>query len=250
MDNIIEKVKNIYPKEGFNKTKKILKIGDKRLRHIINEYELKKIGKVKIDFSDKNFIYVLGLIWADGYFGKKSNTIYIECLKEDMLKFKNIFEKISNWSYYERSRYRNEKLTIAVNAYITDKYFYEMLIDNDYLEKSKVSPTKIFNLIPIDMRKYFLLGLIDGDGCFYYNKNQYTRQFSITGSKNQSWELFEYFFSDINVKYKITRVSNKNSGYSQIRITNKKDIKKLGDFIFDDLVVLERKYEIYKEIIK
>ena len=239
---LIEKVKEFYPINGFNKTKKILKIGDKKLRKIILENKLEKIGKVNIDFFDKSFIYVLGLIWADGSLSSNSNTIYIECVKDDMEKFKPILENISSWSFYERKR--ENKPTI--NAYLTDKKFYNILVENDYLDRSKYSPIKIYSKIPDIMKKYFLLGIVDGDGSFYYNKKQYIRQFIITGSFEQDWSLFENIFIDISVKFSIIRRKNKNSGYSQLRVTNKKDLVSIGEFIYDDMIVLDRKYQSWK----
>lgn len=239
---IVEKVKEFYPVNGFNKTKKILKIGDKKLRKIILENKLEKNSKVRIDFFNKNFVYILGLIWADGFLGLKSNTVYIECIEDDMLRFKPILESISNWSFYRRER--ENKPTI--NAYLTDKKFYDILVENNYLNKSKFSPIKIYSKIPDIMRKYFLLGVVDGDGCFYYNKKQYTRQFIITGSIEQDWSLFEDILNQINVKFSIIRRENKNSGYSQIRVTNKKDLIKVGEFIYGDMIVLDRKYESWK----
>lgn len=242
---IIERVKEIYPIHGFNKTKKILKIGDVRLRKIIIENKLEKNSKVKVNFFDRNFVYILGLIWSDGYLGLRSNTIYIECVKDDMTMFKPVLESISNWSFYER--YRDYRPTIC--AYITDKIFYDILIDNDYLNKSRVSPIKIYYKIPENMRRYFLLGLIDGDGCFYYNKKRYVRQFSITSFIDQDWSLLSDIFENNNINFSIIRRSNKNSGYSQIRITNKKDILKIGEIIYLDMVVLNRKYELWKLIV-
>lgn len=244
--DILEKIKETYPIYGFNKTKKILKIGDIRLRKIILENKLEKNSKVKIDFFDKNFVYILGLIWADGYLGLKSNTIYLECIKDDMEQFKPILESISNWSFYERKREYKQ----TINAFISDKKFYTLLVGNDYLNKSKTSPNKINQIIPESMRKYFLLGIIDGDGCFYYNKKHYIRQFIITGSKNQDWFLFEHILNNLDVKFTIIRRSNEKSGYSQIRVTNKKDIIKIGEFIYEpDMIVLNRKYESWKNTI-
>lgn len=239
--DIIEKIKEFYPINGFNKTKKILKIGDKKLRKIILENKLEKNSKVKIDFFNKNFVYILGLIWSDGYINK-NRTIGIECVKDDMEKFNPILENISSWSFYERKR----EYKPTINAYLTDKKFYDILVDNDYLNKSKFSPIKIYSKIPNIMKKYFLLGIIDGDGCFYYNKKQYTRQFIITGSIEQDWSLFEDIFNEINVKFSTIRRENKNSGYSQLRVTNKKDIIKIGEFIYDEMIVLDRKYESWK----
>ena len=60
-------------------------------------------------------------------------------------------------------------------------------------------------------------------------------------------------FNKIGVeKYKIEKYKKK-SEYSQIKITNKKDIKIIGDFIYssiqEDNIGLNRKYKKYKDLI-
>ena len=75
---IVDKVIELYPVNGFKRTKKLLKIGDKKLRNIILENKLEKNGKVEINFHNKMFVYTLGLIWADGSLSLKSIIIYIE----------------------------------------------------------------------------------------------------------------------------------------------------------------------------
>jgi hypothetical protein len=242
--SVIEKIKKIYPENGFNKTKKILKIGDIKLRRIINENNIEKNGKIIMDLDNKYFAYLLGLIWSDGYLSLKSNTVHIECVESDMVFFKEIFEKLGKWSYYKRKR----EYKPSVNAYITDKWFYKLLIENDFLNKSIESPNKIYNLLPNISKGYFLLGIIDGDGCFYYNKKNYTKQFILTGSLEQKWDLYEKVFDNMGIKYKIIRIDKKTK-YSQLRITNKVGISKLGKLIYDDLVVLNRKYNKYKLIV-
>ena len=126
-------------------------------------------------------------------------------------------------------------------------------MENDYLEKSLKTPNKILSNIPNELVKYFLLGIIDGDGCFYYNRENYLRQFVISGTYNQDWNLFVEIFNKIGVeKYKIENYKKK-SEYSQIKITNKKDIKIIGDFIYssiqEDNIGLNRKYKKYKDLI-
>ena len=57
----------------------------------------------------------------------------------------------------------------------------------------------------------------------------------------------------LSVRYEIRRV-NKKSEYSQLRVVNKKDIRKIGDFVYStikyDNIGLPRKFEIYNSIIK
>lgn len=94
--------------------------------------------------------------------------------------------------------------------------------------------------------------MIDGDGCFYY-KEKMSNQFYLTGTIEQDWSSFITIFESIDVRVKHIKIQNKNKS-SFIRVTNVKDIKKIGDFIYstieEDSIGLKRKYEKYKLIIK
>lgn len=90
--------------------------------------------------------------------------------------------------------------------------------------------------------------MIDGDGCFYYKENL-ASQFVLAGTVNQNWSFFEKKFKELSTNYKIV-ITNSSS---VIRVTNKKDIKKIGNFVYstidDDNIGLRRKYEKYKQIV-
>jgi hypothetical protein len=152
--------------------------------------------------------------------------------------------------HYTRKRGNYKPITKATT---NNKEFLIFLTDNDYDLKSIKSPDKIIDKLPNDLIKFFLLGVIDGDGCFYFNQKHFLRQFSISGSLNQDWSAFEKIFISLGITYKINRRSNDKNGSSQIRILNKLNIKKLGDFVYssisEDNIGLPRKYEKYLSII-
>ena len=120
----------------------------------------------------------------------------------------------------------------------------------DMLNKNKsiASPEKIFNLIPSELKKYFILGWVDADGCFYWNEKYKLRQFYLSGSFEQNWNVFESLLIQLEIEYKIVRV-NKKTSYSNVRITGKNNILKLGEYIFSDMIPFQRKYDKYKLII-
>jgi hypothetical protein len=170
-----------------------------------------------------------------------------------MLEFKKILDVFGRWSYYSRKRIDSRTKTNPVtNAYICDKSLHDFLVEHFYLEKSIKSPEKILSKIPKELIVYFLLGMIDGDGCFYY-KEKMSNQFYLTGTIEQDWSSFITIFESIDVRVKHIKIENKNKS-SFIRVTNVKDIKKIGDFIYstieEDSIGLKRKYEKYKLIIK
>ena len=96
--------------------------------------------------------------------------------------------------------------------------------------------------------------MFDGDGCFYYNEKNNSKQFVLTSTYEQDWGYFESLCNRLEIKYKINRIINKKSSYSIVRITNKSGINKLGSYIYNnfecDKIGLTRKYDKFISIIK
>lgn len=203
-------------------------------------------NKININLNDKYFCYILGIIWADGFVCKKTNRVSISLIEEDILNIEYIFFKVGIWNKtFFNNKKRNYKNQIRLD--VSDKNFHKFLVDNDFYNKSFMSPTSILSLIKKDNLKYFIRGLIDGDGCFYYNKKNYTRQLVISSTYEQNWDYMESFFNEIQCKYEIRQISNVSSKSSLIRITNI-DIIKFGDIIYNDFFGLKRKYEKFLTI--
>ncbi len=139
-----------------------------------------------------------------------------------------------------------------------NKRIYNFLKKHDYHLKSYMSPDKILSKIPKELKYYFYRGLIDGDGCFYINIKNKLYQFSITSSYEQDWGFMINLCNELDIKYNIKLIDriNKRTGKenksSQFRITNKKGIKKIGEYIYQDYdnIGLKRKYDKYLNIIK
>lgn len=211
------------------------------VKHTINE-------DVFMKNITKESAYLLGFIWGDGYISNSGTNkqIRIECVSEDINQLKEIMKKTGIWCFNCRKRI-NKKREVTI-ASASNKELVEYLIENDYKNKSIVSPEKIWNLIPDKFKKYFILGWIDADGCFYWNEKYKLRQFYISGSYEQNWIVFENLLKSLNVEYKIIRISNKTK-YSHIRVTGKLNINKIGNYIYNDVIPFQRKYEKYKLII-
>jgi hypothetical protein len=166
---------------------------------------------------------------------------------------KSSLEKIGRWNYYERKQ-NVDTWKPSVNIITNNKRIYNFLVDNDYDKKSKVSADKILNKIPNELKHYFFRGLIDGDGCFYYNEKNNLKQFILISTHEQDWGYFESLCNQLEIKYTIKRIINKKSSYSIVRITNKSGINKLGSYIYGnfeyDKIGLIRKYDKFISIIK
>lgn len=191
--------------------------------------------------------YLLGLLWGDGYITHYKHTtsryVYLGLIKEDMDDIINLFD--NNWIIKNRKRAENRK--IISEAFLFDKNFGRFLVENDFSEKSTVSPTKILSLIPEHFSNYFWRGYSDADGCFYQNKECF--QYSISGSYEQDWSDTEKTLNNIGIKYSINRRIQGNNKHSVLRISNRKDVIKFGDFIYSgDIFGFTRKYKKYLNI--
>ena len=255
--DIVIKEYSIY---GSKKCAELTNLPLKSILYIVKKYKLKRKKAFDpiafIDNVTKESAYILGLLWADGSLGNyKNSNIRVEIVKDDLDNLSKIFEKTGKWSSYKRVR---EHWKPIASFSVNNRPFFNFLIENDYKNKSMVSPLKILNIIPENLKHYFFRGLIDGDGCFYINQKQYTYQFTIASSYEQDWSYLENLLKNHDIKYSIckrqsiNKKTGKTNSSSALRITNKNDIKKFGEFIYKDYdsdqMGLNRKYKIFEQI--
>ena len=231
-----------------------LRVSPERKNQAQRENSLKRIHYSTTDskINPEQFIfckikycaYILGLIWADGYVNtnKYSNLIILETEYNDSLEFYEIFKKTGQWNLSSRKRDGRRKQGI-IN--INNKKLATFLYENGYKPNEKKLSLSI-NQIPKNLEKYWLLGIIDGDGCWYPPQ----KQFSICGPFDQDWDPIISILSSINVKSVVSRRKQKNHSYSILRVCGRKNLKKIGNFIYDNnFIGLSRKYKKYLESI-
>ena len=263
-----------YPIYGSKKCAELTNLPLNYILCIVNKYKLKILNRSQhalnykskfktvfdpiffIDDMSKESAYVLGLLWADGSLGNNKNcSIKVEIVKEDLQNLSKIFSATGKWNYYERVRHNWKPIA---SYSINNRNFFNFLIVNNFDKKSFISPSKIIDIIPENLKHYFFRGLIDGDGCFYINQKQYTYQFTIASSYEQDWSYLENLLKNHDIKYSIckrqsiNKKTGKTNSSSALRITNKNDIKKFGEFIYKDYdsdqMGLNRKYKIFEQI--
>lgn len=200
------------------------------------------------DFTPES-VYILGLLWADGYLEKKSNLIRLECIMDDIQEFYPLFMTTGEFALNKRKR-SNRKLQGIING--SSLELSNFLKENDYCEKNLFSPNKILKLIPTYLLKFFYLGWSDGDGCFYHNKNYNCIQFIMSGSYDQCWDSMISLCQELKISYRIDRVITKKSHrYSRFLINRNEDIVKYGCFIYNNSDIgLKRKREKFNSIKK
>jgi hypothetical protein len=207
--------------------------------------------KINYDLFIKNYTpessYILGLLWADGHINKKSNSINIECVKEDIDIFYPIFQKTGNFNLYYRNRLNRKPQGIINCSSLNLSQFLKI---NDYSNKSQLSPNKILSSIPKELKHYFFRGWVDGDGCFYYNKKLHLMEFIMSGTYNQDWSSLIILCEKLNINYKISQITTKKGHqHSRFLIKKKTDIVIFGNFIYkENTFGLKRKYDKFLPI--
>ena len=216
----------------------------------------RQTSKINMDYfnniTEPRVAYILGLLWADGHVAdskilenKKTSSrrTVIECKKIDVDDFESHFDFVGTWRKYSRQRSHNKDQNRTL--YTGDKDFCNFLLENDFGIKSSVSPTKILNKIPKYLKKYFILGWFDGDGCIYINKKNGNYQMTFSGTHSQDWSELENFMNNNSIPFGMVKkeMSNGNK-FSILRITRKNSILKLKNIFYDiDGLGLLRKRE-------
>lgn len=188
--------------------------------------------------------YILGLLWADGHVSFANNKAKTPIIKhtskpDDNIVFYEILKFSGDWNSFTTNNvgsYAKTPKKISIN-WVSDRNFGEFLIENQYRNKTE-SPEKILSQIPNNLKEFWYRGFFDGDGSVTI-KNKGHHSIAFTSNKNQDWSFIIKLFNDINIeKYKIRIINSRGGCSSQIRITNKKDLKKFEEYLYSNNIEL------------
>jgi hypothetical protein len=192
--------------------------------------------------------YIMGLLWSDGYI--VGNNIGIENLKEDIDDIKHIFERLGGFYYSERLRKNRTKISACIQY--CSKNIVNIFKSYNYENKSKDSPNLISMGIKDEKIKYFIRGIMDGDGCINFSNNN--PQIYFASTYEQDWTYLENIVNQLKVKYSIRRIINGKNKHSILYIGGRKNSLLFLDWLYlnynNDQIGLKRKYNKYIEIKK
>jgi len=262
-----------YPSKGAKYCSEILNKKPDSIKYIANtKLKLKITKKVKLKtvkekykrLTYKNSVpfenfqkintpehtYILGFIWADGCIFK--NRIAIECVQEDLETLEHVFMETGKWDIYYRTR-PNRKPQMGLRT--ENKYLAEYLFSKGYTPNGRGDANLILDTIPEHLKHYWYRGLSDGDGCFYLNTKNNTRQYTLAGALNTDWDFIVDLFKNMNITYNTQKTINLIRGSSSnIRICNASGILQYSNFIYknypNDKIGLKRKYDKFIDIVK
>lgn len=206
-----------------------------------------------LDLNSKEFCYLLGFLWADGYISKKDNEISIGIQEEDGVEVKDIFLKAFPFNVHIYG-YKNKKWKNTMLFSKHDYNFHSFLKENDYIIKSSVSADKILSKIPEHLQHYWWLGYFDGDGNIFYrqrNAKYVCPSLSFSSSFNQDWRFLEKLLKNLNIKYTLERKERELGRNSIIWFYSFKDIESLYNYMnkTGDYIGLKRKHLIFLKIL-
>lgn len=232
-----------------------LKISKVVSRQVRSKAKTRKAEDCKV--NHENFLnivrqeeaYILGLLWTDGHVSKDTNGIIFSTTSPDDYYFYPIFQKTGNWGYCKSASGHGWKDHISINT--SNFYLREFLLKHNFRDKEK-GFSQLYALIPKEFQNAFLIGLVDGDGCFYINKQKGLYRFSVCSSYDQDWTAFEEILRRLQINWKIERTQSKSGSYSKIHIFGRERVKKFGDLLYKDYetdkIGLPRKYTKFLEI--
>lgn len=217
----------------------------------------------KVDFNqfinpnNPIVIYILGLLWADGYVENKyqHSGISLSTTYPDAEHFISIFLKTGKWKNYSwqpKSRTKNGKCKLACRIHTNNKPLSDFLVKNDYKSKSYESADKILSIIPDNLKHYWFRGLLDGDG-YIHTDNKGSHGISFSSGINQNWNYLENMCNKLDLKYNISKITSKNShSQSKFSIYGMYKTIKFCEFIYNgypnDNIGLQRKYDKFLQL--
>jgi len=204
------------------------------------------------DFTNIYHCYILGLLWGDGYVCKYKHrnnyySLRLETEKQDSIQYEEIFN-LANIHYSKNSRSRpNRKEQQTINISSTEIFNFVTKYKMD--EKSFISPDLMLLEIPIENHHYWFRGFFDADGCLY-SKGSCT-QLYFSGSYTQDWNFIEIMYKNLNINYKIQRIEGSKSSYSCIRLTNRLNITKTLNYLYNGIMFgLSRKHNKFLNLLE
>lgn len=241
-----------FLKEGktHKEIAEIIGCSTSKVGYWIKKYDINNLSKnIKPNYKDINYFekidtkekaYIVGFLLGDTTMSKQK-IIQLSISKKD----KEILEFIQselgcNITYTEYKKgYPMGNITIGNNT------LYNDLLDK--FNNGRLKTQRYLRKIPLSLSKYVILGFLDADGTIYYKNtnNRLRLKVGFYSPKNILQSIQLLLFKN-NYLFNIIPVSNKKM--SRMVKGNKEIVYKFLNWLYDDLIVLKRKYKIAQEI--
>lgn len=214
-----------------------LKLNRELIRRLRSEANIKDIDEYKVchlpfeNIEREEEAYILGLLWTDGHVSKKTNSISFATTCPDSDHFEKVFNKTGNWAVYRGKKKEKESHKQRIQITTNNKFLRDFLAENGFAEKEK-GLDRILRRIPEIFLPAFFAGLIDGDGCFYVNKEKGIHAFTLCSCYEQDWECILSFIRSKGINCSVCKNISPCGSSSKIYISGHKFVSLFGQFVY------------------
>lgn len=207
--------------------------------------------------EDNNFYYLIGLICTDGYItwkGKTPSALADRCCISQHTRNSDILYKIKNkfGGIVVHERNRPQSTWATSNSDFVK--FLRFTVGLGVNKTFELNITKWFNTLNEVQKRYFVRGVIDGDGNVFYDKRKNVfHKISIFSASTSFITMLSVYLNNSKIYIQKPRQNSwtKNIGYS-ICVTGKKCVSLFAP-IFNDVkdkacITLEYKYNDFNKI--
>ncbi len=200
--------------------------------------------------SSPELVYILGLLWADGYIIHNPETyryvVRLKMVRKDLFPLRHLFDKTGIWMSHEVKHEGMYGHIFSLSCY--DKLFSKFLSEHGYCGKHSAS--QILSLICPTLHYLWWRGYSDGDGCFSLQNK--SAAFTYSGPIDETWDEASQIMTKQQVDWHIVRRINKYGKASIIKTSKFDSVIRWGDYLYHDYSIspigLARKYEVYIRI--
>ena len=200
------------------------------------------------NIDNEHKAYWLGFIYADGCHNTEKYSLAITLQEQDAYLLKTFYEDICCDKEIKR-HYNKDYDRFYAHIYIQHPHLSEILLKQGVPgDKSFKIKFPCDEIVPDDLKRHFIRGYLDGDGCITIPKDKSKMSWSIIGNYDCMYEMKKY------IEYNIP-----DYPISILKHDNVYHIGKGGRFVTqifldwlykDATIYLQRKYDKYIEIIK
>ena len=200
------------------------------------------------NINDEHKAYWLGFIYADGCHNVKRYSLAITLQERDSALLDKFYEDIC-CSKDVKIYYNKDFNKFYANVYIQHPHLSKTLlkqgVPDDKSFKIKFPGNEI---VPDYLKRHFIRGYLDGDGCIQIPQDKRKMSWSIIGNYDCMNEMKKYIEKNI-LNYKIS-IYQKESVY-QIGKGGRFVTQTFLDWLYKDATIyLQRKYDKYLEIVE
>jgi hypothetical protein len=204
-----------------------------RMNYTLNDNYFNKI-------NSEHKAYFLGFLYADGNVAANSNAISL-CINDTW-----ILDQFLNQLELNKPLYKNPNHDLAYTlSFSSPQMKKDLIFLGCRPRKSLTLELPNDDQVPPELFHHFVRGYFDGDGSIYIHPKLKYAQLGIMSSK-KFCEQFKAKMKDFNLNFAFDKVKSRAE---RVRLTSKKQIKIMRDFMYhDSSIYLKRKFLKMEEV--